>query len=77
MYRCQACQTHFEVRKPMAEVDTDAECPECHSLETRRLISTVAVFSSSSNGQPRALAGASPCSACSAAGPACASCHPR
>ena len=76
-YRCQACQTQFEVRKHMADVDTDTLCPECQSLETQRLISNVAIFSSSTNGQVRALAGSSPCSGCGAAGSGCATCHPR
>lgn len=76
-YRCQACQTHFEIRKSMNDVDTATECPKCQSLETKRVISAVPVFTSSNNGQNRVLAGASPCSACSVAGSGCATCHPR
>lgn len=76
-YRCQSCQTYFQVRKPMANVDNPTECPQCESLETQRLISTVAVFSSAGDRQRRALAGAPSCAGCSVVGTGCASCNPR
>jgi putative FmdB family regulatory protein len=76
-YRCEACKKYFEVRKPMSEVDRPTECPECQSLETQRLISTVAFFTSSSGGQKRALAGVSSCSGCSVSGSGCSTCRPR
>ena len=76
-YQCEDCHQHFHVRKSMAEMDSVSHCPDCGSSRTNRMISAVAVFSSSGSGQKRALAGASGCAGCSLTGSACASCHPR
>ena len=43
-YRCRTCDDLFELRRPMSESDTLAECPQGHA-DTVRLLS---VFASSS-----------------------------
>ena len=35
-YRCDSCETSFDVTKPMAEFDSPEACPSCEG-ETRRL----------------------------------------
>jgi putative FmdB family regulatory protein len=75
-YRCAECDESFQVRKPMAEIDSQTLCPECGSPQTERLISNV-VFFSSSGGTRRPIGGAPSCAGCSAVGTGCASCRPR
>ncbi|MFQ6057503.1 MAG: zinc ribbon domain-containing protein [Anaerolineae bacterium] len=69
-YRCQACQTRFELRRSFSQADDPATCPHCHSGEVQRLISSFVAFSSSSEGTT--ALGGSPCSTCAAA--SCAAC---
>lgn len=76
-YQCASCKTSFAVRKSMTEIDSPTECPECRSLQTQRLISVVAIFSSADNGQRRALAGGPSCSSCGLAATGCTSCSSR
>lgn len=76
-YHCATCDSAFTVRKSMSNLDDPTECPECHSAQTQRLISTVAIFSSGEGGQKRALAGAPSCSSCGLAATGCTSCGPR
>jgi putative FmdB family regulatory protein len=73
-YRCRDCQTLFQVQKPMAEIDSETLCPACGTAATQRLISAVAVFSSGTGGQRRALAGAPSCAGCGMASTGCTSC---
>ena len=75
-YQCTECHENFQVRKSMAEIDSETVCPECGSLHTARRISNVAFFSTS-DGVQRAIAGASSCVGCAAVGTGCASCHPH
>jgi|APSaa5957512622_1039677.scaffolds.fasta_scaffold237455_1 putative FmdB family regulatory protein len=75
-YRCTKCKSKFLVRKRMSEVGNPTYCPECNSLNTEKLISTVAVFSSS-GGKRRALAGGPSCATCGQASTGCTSCRPR
>lgn len=39
-YQCQQCQTVFEVRATFKEKEAglEPECPQCHSKETRQLL---------------------------------------
>jgi putative FmdB family regulatory protein len=76
-YHCTDCDTDFEVRKHMAEIDNPAHCPVCNSLETRRVIRTVQVFSRGDDGRTRVLAGAPICSTCGLSSTACTTCRPR
>jgi putative FmdB family regulatory protein len=75
-YRCTQCNDSFQVRKQMSEIDTETRCPACGSLQTRRRIGNVAMFSSS-DGVRRALAGVPSCAGCSLVGTGCTSCGPR
>jgi putative FmdB family regulatory protein len=36
-YRCTTCQTVYEVRRPMAEADAPAACPQGHQGAVRLL----------------------------------------
>lgn len=76
-YHCTSCQNNFHTRKSMADVDSTTRCPDCGSEATERLISTVAIFASSGDGQRRALAGAPSCGGCSMAASGCTSCGPH
>lgn len=75
-YHCTHCQNTFSTRKSMAELDSETCCPDCGSVQTERLISAVAIFSSG-GGERRALAGMPSCGGCSQAASGCTSCHPR
>jgi len=39
-YRCAACSKKFEALRRMQDADRDLECPDCHSGEIERLLST-------------------------------------
>jgi len=75
-YHCTHCQNAFTARKSMSDRDSETRCPDCGSVQTERLISTVAIFSSS-GGERRALAGMPSCGGCGQAGSGCTSCHTR
>jgi putative FmdB family regulatory protein len=73
-YVCHECESNFEVRKPMSEIDTETRCPACGSVLTNRKISNVTIFSFS-DGVRRPQASASSCSGCSTVGSGCAACR--
>lgn len=75
-YRCSDCHESFQVRKSMADIDSETRCPTCGTAHTARVIANVAFFSST-EGVRRPVAGASSCSGCSVVGSGCSSCHPR
>ena len=54
-YRCRTCETRFEVRRPMAEADEPAPCPDGHA-DVVRLLSVFASVSGSSDGPVPAAA---------------------
>jgi putative FmdB family regulatory protein len=66
-YRCRACDTRFELRRPMAESDAPAACPEGHDDAVRLL----SVFAAVGSASPSAGAAAAP----GPCGGACA-CYP-
>lgn len=68
-YRCAACDTRFEAKRPMAEADADTSCPEGHP-GARRLLSVFATSGRASGPAP-APAAAAPMRGC---GGGCA-CH--
>src|SRR5919205_4684542 len=41
-YKCADCEDRFDLMRPMSEADEPAECPECGSTESRRVISNFA-----------------------------------
>jgi putative FmdB family regulatory protein len=45
-YRCRTCDDEFELRRPMADSDAPASCPEGHEDTVRRLSVFAAVGAS-------------------------------
>jgi len=43
-YKCAACEDRFDLVRPMSHSDEPAECPECGSTESRRVISNFATI---------------------------------
>ena len=41
-YKCAECEDHFDLMRPMSDADKPADCPECGSTESRRVISNFA-----------------------------------
>ncbi len=76
-YHCTQCKNSFEVRKRMADLDSQTRCPDCGSAQTERRIASIAIFAASSDGQRRALAGMPSCGGCSMSGTGCSSCGSR
>lgn len=69
-YRCNKCDSQFEDMRPMSERDDKAECPECGSDDTRRVMSSFAVGQSSTMDAskypgPPETAGSCPTGTCS------------
>lgn len=68
-YRCADCDARFEKLSSFQRADTDVECPECGGTHPRRLISTFASFSVSSDGQSASTGGGCACGgSCSCGG---------
>lgn len=73
-YVCSDCETRFELRRPIKQIDDPATCPNCHSSRVTRQISRVLAFSHSSDGGVSALGGGG-CAACSST--SCSTCASR
>jgi len=71
-YICSDCNTQFEIRRTMKEIDHPATCPQCHGTHTARQISRVMAFSHGDGGSVSSLGGASACGGC--AGGTCGTC---
>ena len=74
-YTCQDCHTHFEVIRPVPQVDVaPPECEHCHSQNTvRKLGTAMAVLGAGAN---RQVVGGSSCGSCSTKSPnACSGCN--
>ncbi|MCI0437527.1 MAG: zinc ribbon domain-containing protein [Chloroflexi bacterium] len=69
-YVCTVCDHEFEKLRPMSKRDDSAPCPKCDG-ESERQLSVFAAFSSGSNGQMSAVAGAGG-GCCGGGGGACA-----
>src|ERR671911_1541963 len=41
-YKCAGCEDRFDLMRPMSDADEPAECPECGSTQSRRVISNFA-----------------------------------
>ena len=41
-YKCAECEERFDLMRPMSAADDVAECPECGSEDSRRVISNFA-----------------------------------
>jgi putative FmdB family regulatory protein len=55
-YRCKACGTTFEMRRPMSQSSAPAPCPQGHS-DTVKLLSTVSVGGTATASGPAAPSG--------------------
>lgn len=73
-YVCADCETRFEVRRSIKQIDDPTTCPHCHSSRVARQISRVLAFSHSSDGSVSALGGGG-CATCSST--ACSTCASR
>ncbi len=49
-YRCEDCGTEFTLRRRLSRRNDEAECSECGSVDTRRIITGFSVGSGSSGG---------------------------
>jgi putative FmdB family regulatory protein len=62
-FRCRTCDTTFESRRPMAESDAAATCPDGHH-DTVRLLSVFAsVGAASASSSPSGAGSGVPCGA--------------
>ncbi len=68
-YTCKTCGNDFERLLPMSSMNEPMPCPRCEGESIRRL-SVFTAFSSTANGEPRAVAGAG--GGCCGGGGACA-----
>ena len=48
-YVCSDCDSKFEVKRSMNDLDAPATCPECHGHHTARKVSRVAAFAHGSD----------------------------
>ncbi len=71
-YVCPDCETRFEIRRSMKEIDDPAICPQCQGTRATRQVSKVMAFSHGDGESVSALGGASACGGCS--GGTCSSC---
>ncbi len=71
-YRCADCLSQFELLRSITQRDTSAECPDCGSAQSSRMISLPMAFSMAADGTVKAMAGSSPCGGCVAT--SCAGC---
>jgi putative FmdB family regulatory protein len=68
-YRCRTCDTTFELRRPMAEANAPASCPDGHPGALRLLSVFASVGTETAGVRSADHASAAPC------GAHCA-CHP-
>jgi putative FmdB family regulatory protein len=59
-FRCRTCGATFELRRPMAQANAPAICPQGHS-DTTKLLSTVALTSPGGGGAPQPSGGGGGC----------------
>jgi putative FmdB family regulatory protein len=74
-YVCADCQTQFELRRSIKQIDDPAACPECHSQRVARQISKVTAFSHGESGSVAALGNGGGCGSCG--GASCSTCASR
>ena len=43
-YKCADCEERFDLMRPMSSADDPAQCPECGSDDSRRVISNFAAI---------------------------------
>ncbi len=65
-YQCADCLNQFELMRSITQRDMSAECPDCDSEQSSRMISAPMAFSMAADGSVSAMAGSSGCGGCSA-----------
>jgi len=60
-FRCKTCDSRFEVRRPMAEADQPAPCPQGHPSTVRLLSTFGTVLTSGASSPAPAMAGGGGC----------------
>jgi putative FmdB family regulatory protein len=60
-YACQDCGLSFAQKRKFAEASQPARCPECDSLNTRKLLATIAFISSNAGSIPVPMSGGGGC----------------
>jgi putative FmdB family regulatory protein len=74
-YVCSDCNSKFEIKRCISQIDDPAACPECHSEHVSRQVSKVAAFSHGSGGDVSSLGGGGGgCGCGSCGGGTCGSC---
>jgi putative FmdB family regulatory protein len=63
-YRCRTCDSLFELRRPMSESDTPAECPHGHADTVRRVSVFAGASAGVATGADVAAGGCGPACAC-------------
>lgn len=71
-YVCSDCDTKFEIKRSMKEIDDPTTCPECRGHHTARQVSRVTAFAHGDGGHVSALGGGGGCGSCG--GGSCGSC---
>ena len=71
-YVCSDCNTQFELRRSIKQIDDPATCPHCRGSHVARQISKVMAFSHGDSGSVSALGGGGGCGSCSGTG--CSTC---
>jgi len=72
-YLCDDCQMRFEALRAFSQADDLLPCPRCQSKRTKRVISSFAAFSKTSEETASRSLGGSPCASCSA--DSCSTCR--
>ena len=78
-YVCSDCNSEFELKRSMKQIDDPTTCPECHGEHVARQVSRVAAFAHGESGSTTSLgAGGCGCgSGGSCGGGSCGSCASR
>ncbi len=63
-YVCPACESKFEILRPLSQATEGASCPQCQQ-DAERILSTFACFSTDESGLSSMLGGNS-CAGCAA-----------
>ncbi|MDH6138905.1 MULTISPECIES: FmdB family zinc ribbon protein [Kitasatospora] len=59
-FRCRTCGATFELRRPMAQANAPAVCPQGHP-DTTKLLSTVAITTPGGAAAPQSSGGGGGC----------------
>ncbi len=60
-YRCESCETHFEVLQRVSATDKEVRCPHCGDEKVEKQFSTFAAAGGSNNVQSTGKSSRSSC----------------